>query len=174
MWKSSSTLSMPRGRAPCQATAHHLFFESGPPRAIAPPFRRRCPFSSRPRQRLSRACFLNTIVTAYQIWYSLPDYAHLLPAALADRRTFYGLRMKISAGSLNRELTLRTCSSVSFRCPCASRWNRARPAGLWPRHPARTSEHRNGEGGRPQPIHNTHTATAQSLEDAVMRNGLAK
>src|SRR6266850_4245338 len=29
----------------------------------------------------------------------------------------YGLRMKISAGSLNRELNLRTCSSVSFRCP---------------------------------------------------------
>src|ERR1700733_12768119 len=29
----------------------------------------------------------------------------------------YGLRMKVSAGSLNRELNLRTCSSVSFRCP---------------------------------------------------------
>src|SRR3989442_44447 len=29
----------------------------------------------------------------------------------------YGFRMKTSAGSLNRELNLRTCSSVSFRCP---------------------------------------------------------
>ena len=28
-----------------------------------------------------------------------------------------GLRMKTSAGSLNRELNLRTLSSVSFRCP---------------------------------------------------------
>src|SRR5437773_8125613 len=29
----------------------------------------------------------------------------------------YRLRMKTSAGSLNRELNLRTCSIVSFRCP---------------------------------------------------------
>jgi hypothetical protein len=42
--------------------------------------------------------------------------------AKAEGRVFacglsYGLRMKTSAGSLNRELNLRTCSSVSFRCP---------------------------------------------------------
>src|SRR5206468_6772487 len=29
----------------------------------------------------------------------------------------YRLRMKTSAGSLNRELNLRTCSIVSYRCP---------------------------------------------------------
>ena len=48
--------------------------------------------------------------------------AALLPSRtsgkdLRPRALSYGLRMKISAGSLNRELSLRTCSSVSFRCP---------------------------------------------------------
>jgi hypothetical protein len=47
------------------------------------------------------------------------DIAHLgcISIVVIANSCGYRLRMKTSAGSLNRELNLRTCSSVSFLCP---------------------------------------------------------
>ena len=46
-------------------------------------------------------------------WLAPPSRRGMIPVCGLS----YRLRMKTSAGSLNRELNLRTCSSVRFRCP---------------------------------------------------------